>query len=106
MGAIVSFDASWRPEITRRIQMHDHAMGPLRRVLLNKGTLSVEAKVRYCEALAFSKLFQQMEIWHDLGVSNEDLIQAAYVGALRAAAGMVHVANNEEHFTDDAVFLM
>eukprot|EP00959_Pyramimonas_sp_CCMP1952_P195014 4077860-Pyramimonas_sp.AAC.1 len=77
MGAIVSFDASWRPEITWRIQMHDHAMGPRQRVLLNKGTLSVEAKVRYCEALAFSKLFQRMERWHDLGVTSENLIKAA-----------------------------
>eukprot|EP00959_Pyramimonas_sp_CCMP1952_P073981 1546359-Pyramimonas_sp.AAC.1 len=80
-------------------------MGPLRGVLLNKGTLSVEAKVRYCEALACFELFQQMEIRHDVGVSNENRIQAAYVGALRAAARMVHVANSEEHVTDDAVFL-
>eukprot|EP00959_Pyramimonas_sp_CCMP1952_P326584 6836280-Pyramimonas_sp.AAC.1 len=89
--------------MARRIQRHEHAMGPIRRGILSKRSISTAAKVRYVEALACSRLLQQVEIWHDVGVMNEGKINAAYIKAMRAATGMVHTTETDEHFTDQAV---
>eukprot|EP00959_Pyramimonas_sp_CCMP1952_P014249 301630-Pyramimonas_sp.AAC.1 len=45
MGVVVSFDCSWRPEITRRIQSCEQAMGPIRRGIIPRKNIKDEFKV-------------------------------------------------------------
>eukprot|EP00959_Pyramimonas_sp_CCMP1952_P084763 1772660-Pyramimonas_sp.AAC.1 len=89
-----------RPEINRRVQQHEHAMGPIRRAILPRRGMQLLSKIRYIEILAFSRLFQQMEVWTNIGDQNERHINATYVKALRAVAGMTHTTASEARFTD------
>eukprot|EP00959_Pyramimonas_sp_CCMP1952_P150765 3155086-Pyramimonas_sp.AAC.1 len=53
MGVVVSFDSSGRPEIIRRIQSCEQALGTIRRSIIPRKSTKDEFKVRYVEALAF-----------------------------------------------------
>eukprot|EP00959_Pyramimonas_sp_CCMP1952_P464487 9486698-Pyramimonas_sp.AAC.1 len=59
MGDVISFDGSMRPEIARRVQRRDHALGPIRRAIVPRRAVPITSKVRYVEALACSRLFQR-----------------------------------------------
>eukprot|EP00959_Pyramimonas_sp_CCMP1952_P150641 3152653-Pyramimonas_sp.AAC.1 len=101
MGVVVSFDCSWRPGITRRIQSCEQALGHIIRGIIPRKNIKDEFKVRYVEALAFSRLFQQIEIWHELGEGNESRLRAAYMRGLRMATGLAHNAGAVEHHLDE-----
>eukprot|EP00959_Pyramimonas_sp_CCMP1952_P041691 871995-Pyramimonas_sp.AAC.1 len=100
MGAIVPKDASRRPDIARRAQQRDHALGPARRALIPRRAVSGSAEARCVEALTCSKSLQQVELWHGLGGCNAKRVRAACMRSLRAAVGVARAVQSDVPYGD------